>query len=110
MIGFSVFVLFWSVFCIGNYFFFQFLCFFFFVSVCLRVDFRFSLLVQPKTRQRGFCMKPVPRHRTDFEFIQSIMDPLTFEKNVVVKYNFFPLTLNLDMPCSLVTAQSLQLS
>ena len=52
-------------------------------------------------------MKPVPRHRTDFEFIQSIMDPLTFEKNVVVKYNFFPLTLNLDMPCSLVTASTI---
>ena len=66
-------------------------------------------------------MKPVPRHRTEFEFMQSIMDPLTFEKNVLVKYPFFSLdgkigyaqnsnTLNLDMPCSLVTAQSLQLS
>ena len=44
-------------------------------------------------------MKPVPRHRTNFEFIQSIMDPLMFEKNVVVKYPFFfPLTLKLDMP------------
>ena len=69
--------------------FFSVFMFFFFVSVCFRVDFRFSLLVQPKTRQRGFCMKPVPRHRTNFEFIQSIMDPLTFEKNVVVKYPFF---------------------
>ena len=72
-------------------FFFSFYVFFFFVSVCFRVDFRFSLLVQPKTRQRGFCMKPLPRHRTDFEFIQSIMDPRTFEKNVVVKYPFFSL-------------------
>ena len=80
---------FFGWFCIGNYFFFRF--YVFFVSVCLRVDFRFSLLVQLKTRQREFCMKPVPRHRTDFEFIQSIMDPLTFEKNVLVKYPFFPL-------------------
>ena len=72
-------------------FFSVFMFFFFFVSVCFRVDFRFSLLVQPKTRQRGFCMKPLPRHRTDFEFIQSIMDPRTFEKNVVVKYPFFSL-------------------
>ena len=43
-------------------------------------------------------MKPVPRHRTEFEFIQSIMDPLTFEKNFLVKYPFFPLTLKLDIP------------
>ena len=73
--------------------FFQLLCFF--VSVCLQVDFRFSLVVQPKTRQRGwtFSMKPVPRHRTGFEFIQSIMDPLTFEKNVLVEYFFFTLRL-----------------
>ena len=70
-------------------FFSVFMFFFLFVSVFFRVDFRFSLLVQPKTRQRVFFMKPVPRHRTNFEFIQSIMDPLMFEKNVVVKYPFF---------------------
>ena len=44
-------------------------------------------------------MKPVPSRRTDFEFMQSFMDPITFEKNVLVKYPFFfPLTVKLDMP------------